>query len=137
MIKTKITEVFQEMGWPSAKPEQHQIVENRDVFVILPTGYGKSACYQCLPLLHKKMYPSKAPIIVLVVSPLRALRAIFSHTIVCVLGYYIGLLCSPGDGKIHCALYTVILSFICQRVTCLATFTLMPAALTQILSCIK
>ncbi len=76
MIKTKITEVFQEMGWPSAKPEQHQIVEailNGDVFVILPTGYGKSACYQCLPLLHKKMYPSKAPIIVLVVSPLRAL----------------------------------------------------------------
>ncbi len=64
------------MGWPSAKPEQYQIVEailNRDVFVILPTGYGKSACYQCLPLLHKKMYPSKAPIIVLVVSPLRAL----------------------------------------------------------------
>ncbi len=39
-IKTKITEVFQEMGWPSAKPEQHQIVEailNRDVFVILHT----------------------------------------------------------------------------------------------------
>ncbi len=54
----------------------YQIVEailNRDVFLILPTGYGKSACYQCLPLLHKKMYPSKAPIIVLVVSPLRAL----------------------------------------------------------------
>ncbi len=41
--------------------------------MILPTGYGKSACYQCLPLLHKKMYPSKAPIIVLVVSPLRSL----------------------------------------------------------------
>ncbi len=74
-IKSKITEVFQEMGWPSAKPEQNQIVEailNRDVSVILPTGYGKSACYQCC-LLHKKMYPSKAPIIVLVVSPLRAL----------------------------------------------------------------
>lgn len=46
---------------------------NSDVFVILPTGYGKSACFQCLPLLHKKLYPSKAPIIVLVVSPLKSL----------------------------------------------------------------
>ncbi len=52
-IKTKITEVFQEMGWLSAKPEQHQIVE-AILNVILPTGYGKSACYQCCHFFTKR-----------------------------------------------------------------------------------
>ena len=48
------------MGWSSVKPEQKEVVEailKTDVFVILPSGFGNSACYQCLPLLHKKLYP--------------------------------------------------------------------------------
>ena len=44
-----------------------------DVFVILPTGFGKRACYQCLPLLHKKLYPCSDSAIIVVVSPLKAL----------------------------------------------------------------
>ena len=49
-------------GVSSVKPEQKEVVEailKTDVFVILPTGFGKSACYKCLPILHKKLYPVK------------------------------------------------------------------------------
>ena len=52
-------------GVSSVKPEQKEEVEailKTDVFIILPTGFGKfgkSACYKCLPLLHKKLYPVK------------------------------------------------------------------------------
>ncbi len=60
MIKTKIAEVFQDMGWPSAKPEQHQIVEailNRDVFVILLTGYGKECLLSVFATSSQKDVP--------------------------------------------------------------------------------
>ena len=62
------------MGYEGMKSEQLQIVESfvtgHDVSVrVLPTGYGKSLCYACLPLVFK---PSGFSI-VLVVSPLVAL----------------------------------------------------------------
>ena len=71
-----LSQVFQEMGWSSVKPEQKEVVEailKTDVFIILPTGFGKSVCYQCLPLLHKKLYPGSDSAIIVVVSPLKAL----------------------------------------------------------------
>ena len=41
------------MGYERMKSEQLQIVESfvtgHDVFGVLPTGYGKSLCYACLP----------------------------------------------------------------------------------------
>ena len=70
-----LSQVFQEMGWSSVKPEQKEVVEailKTDVFVILPTGFGKSACYQ-LPLLHKKLYPCSDSAIIVVVISLKAL----------------------------------------------------------------
>ena len=66
------------MDYERMKSEQLQIVESfvtgHDVFGVLPTGYGKSRCYACLPsvfdcLLQKPNGFS----IVLVVSPLVAL----------------------------------------------------------------
>ncbi len=60
------------------KPEQVDVVvamlQGRDVFAILPTGFGKSLCYACLPsafdsLLQKEPGYS----IVIVVTPLLAI----------------------------------------------------------------
>ena len=66
------------LGYHSMKPEQLDIVvavlQGRDVFAILPTGFGKSLCYACLPsafdsLLNKESGHS----IVIVVTPLLAI----------------------------------------------------------------
>ena len=47
------------------------IYEGRDVFVCLPTGYGKSLCYQTLPfLMEHKLDGDRA---IIIVSPLVAL----------------------------------------------------------------
>ena len=43
-----------ELGYPNLKPERLEVVETfvkrRDVFAVLPTGYGKSLCFGCLPI---------------------------------------------------------------------------------------
>ena len=47
-----------ELGYSSMKPEQVEVavalIEGRDVFAILPTGFGKSLCYACLPVAFDK-----------------------------------------------------------------------------------
>ena len=67
--------VFEELGLASVKEEQFYVVQGilkRDVFVVLPTGFGKSACFQCLPGLYTRLYPSERSI-VLVITPLTAI----------------------------------------------------------------
>ena len=69
----QISNVFAQLGFPSIKLEQLQVVRGilqRDVFAVLPTGFGKSVCYQCLPLLYDQRFPADDPSIVLVVTPL-------------------------------------------------------------------
>ena len=57
-------------------PEQEaavtSIVKQRDVFVSLPTGAGKSICYAILPLLFDTIKKTKGSIVI-VTSPLLAL----------------------------------------------------------------
>ena len=61
----------------SLKAEQRSaikaIYEGRDVLVCLPTGYGKSLCYQTLPFVMDHKDNRTQASAVLVVSPLIAL----------------------------------------------------------------
>jgi len=45
----------------------------RDVFLSLPTGYGKSFCYSCLPLVFDTINMKNSFSVIIVVSPLNAL----------------------------------------------------------------
>ena len=69
-------QVFQDFGIESVKPEQLKVIEGiyqgRDVFAVLPTGFGKSMCFQCLPLLFDQLKEDSHNI-VLVVTPLTAI----------------------------------------------------------------
>ena len=48
-------------------------MKGRDVFAVLPTGYGKSLCYGCLPLVFDRLHDGEERSIVVVVSPLIAI----------------------------------------------------------------
>ena len=70
-----IREAAASLGYPALKPEQEeaitQFLMGRDVFVALPTGYGKSLCYCCLPRVFDRVRSVEEQFIV--VSPLTAL----------------------------------------------------------------
>ena len=59
------------------KPAQLQAIrslyEGRDVFVLLPTGFGKSICYEVLPFLYDTRSVKLVRSVVVVVSPLVSL----------------------------------------------------------------
>ena len=62
-VQSCVLQAAQELGYSSMKPEQLEVVSNfvngRDVFAILPTGFGKSLCYMLayqqhlMPLVQK------------------------------------------------------------------------------------
>ena len=65
------------LGYSSLKPEQElailSFMEGNDVFVLLPTGFGKSLCYSALPYAFDQLRATARQSIVIVVSPLIAL----------------------------------------------------------------
>lgn len=77
-VEEAATGAARAMGYEGMKPEQLKIitalVRGRDVFGILPTGYGKSLCYACLPTVFDQLLQKRDGFsIVLVVSPLVAI----------------------------------------------------------------
>ena len=60
----------------SVKSQQLEVVSaalKRDVIAVLPIGFGKSACFQCLTLLFDKLLRDHIPAIVVVVAPVTAI----------------------------------------------------------------
>lgn len=76
-IKHVIDKAAENLGYTQVKELQWkvitEIVNGRDVFAVLPTGFGKSLCYACLPLVFDEILVPPQPSIVCVISPLTAI----------------------------------------------------------------
>ena len=76
-INAAIDHAMKTVGLESLKREQREAIQEflsgKDVFVSLPTGYGKTYCYSLLPLAFDYLRESQHPSIVICVSPLTAL----------------------------------------------------------------
>ena len=81
-VQTAIERAVHQLGYANVKSEQlkvvAEIVEGRDVFAVLPTGYGKSLCFACLPLVFDQLQGNgyieeRAQSLVVVVTPLTAI----------------------------------------------------------------
>ena len=72
------TAVKEQFEFESLLPEQEnalrEFLEGRNVFVNLPTGYGKSLIFQCLPIAADALLDKpRGSSLVVVISPLRSL----------------------------------------------------------------
>ena len=71
-----LDEAVLSLGYTNLKQQQKDAVlgfiSGRDVFVALPTGYGKSLVYGCLPRVFDMLLDEHGSIVI-VVCPLKAL----------------------------------------------------------------
>jgi len=77
-LSSIVTTVAWRLGFTELKPCQQSAVKSfvlgQDLFLSLPTGYGKSFCYSSLPWVYDCLKEKESPYsIVIVVSPLQAL----------------------------------------------------------------
>ncbi len=75
-VESAATKAVRQLGYTDLKPEQLRvvagIVDGCDVFAVQPTGFGKSLCFACLPLVFDLLMPDGKPSFVLAVTPLTA-----------------------------------------------------------------
>lgn len=80
VFKVAANNAAMKLGYPGGlKEEQLAVVvaflSGRDVFAVLPTGYGKSLIYACLPFIYEEVEErdkTERPIVI-VVTPLTAI----------------------------------------------------------------
>ncbi|XP_065892414.1 uncharacterized protein [Dysidea avara] len=77
VIKIAVDKAAKHLGYNEVKDLQMKVISEvlsgHDVFAVLPTGYGKSLCYGCLPLAFDEIFKPIKPSIVCVISPLTAI----------------------------------------------------------------
>ena len=66
------------LGYCELKSKQEEVIcsilQLQDVFCVLPTGYGKTLCFSCLPAAFDMLHSKEAEhSLIIVVSPLKAL----------------------------------------------------------------
>ena len=77
-MDTAIETAVRKLGYREAKNLQakfiKEFVSGNNVFVSVPTGYGKTVCYACLPLIFDTLHGHELPYsVIIVISPLKAL----------------------------------------------------------------
>ena len=77
VLEASATFAAKKLGYDQLRDLQRKVilefVKGNDVFGVLPTGYGKSLCYACLPDLFDHLLQPDQPSIVVVVTPLTAI----------------------------------------------------------------
>ena len=70
--------LLEQLGHPGFRPGQREAVEaavaRRDVLLVMPTGAGKSACYQLPALLDRRLAVVVSPLVSLMVDQVGSLK---------------------------------------------------------------
>ena len=76
-VLSSVTYATTYLGYTKLKPQQEEIITEyvlgKDVFVSLPTGFGKSICYGCLPIVFDILRGLDEKSIALIITPLISL----------------------------------------------------------------
>ena len=75
-MEASIEKAAKQLGYV-LKAEQRSVIRSfvmgEDVFAVLPTGFGKSLCYECLPIVFDNIRTDGLFSIIIVVTPLIAI----------------------------------------------------------------
>ena len=64
IVEGAVYKAINKLGFSSLKPQQMMaisaFIDRRDVFVVLPTCFGKTLCFTCLPMVFDELLSRKS-----------------------------------------------------------------------------